>query len=151
VAPAPIPKEQAVAEGRPEAGRGLRILFAEDDEVSALSGRRMLELFGHAVTTARDGREALALLAQQEFDLVFMDVQMPIMDGVEVTRRVRNGEAGPDKTDIAVIALTAYAMAGDRQKLLDAGMTDYVAKPVSMASLDEAVRRVRARQRTAAA
>ena len=66
----------------------------------------------------------------ESFDLVFMDIQMPVMDGVEAVRRIRAGEAGADKADTPVIALTAYAMTGDKETFLSAGMSGYIAKPV---------------------
>ena len=122
--------------------KGLRILLAEDDRVSRLSAQRQLEKFGCAVTAVENGREALEALRQGEYDVVLMDVQMPTMDGVEATLAIRAGEAGADRADIPVIALTAYAMAGDRDRLLAAGMDDYVAKPVDMDELTQAIKRV---------
>jgi two-component system, sensor histidine kinase len=117
----------------------LRILLAEDDEVNLVSGRNMLEKLGHTVTTAMNGQEALDLLQRQQFDLVFMDIQMPILDGVEATRALRQGK-GP-QANIPVIAMTAYAMTGDREIFLQAGMNDYLAKPVSRQALIQVIER----------
>ncbi len=124
-------------DGRPGRGGGLRILLAEDDAVSQLGTRCLLERLGHEVRTASNGATALSLLASgEDFDLVLMDVQMPEMDGVEATRRIRQGDCGPDCAGLPVIALTAYAMSGDRERLLAAGMTDYLSKPFEMNDLN---------------
>jgi PAS domain S-box-containing protein len=122
------------------AAPGIRVLFAEDDDVSLTAGRRMLEKTGHTVATAKDGKEALELLAQQDFDIILMDVQMPVMDGVEATRCIRAGEAGVRNRSIPIIAMTAYAMLGDKEKFLAAGMDGYLAKPVGMERLAETIR-----------
>ncbi|KHK00881.1 ATP-binding protein [Desulfovibrio sp. TomC] len=140
--PAARPKEGGPSPALPSgpgSGRGLRILFAEDDAVSLMAGRRMLEKCGYAVTTVQNGQEALDHLARAPFDLVCMDIQMPVMDGVEAVRRIRNGEAGHASATIPVIALTAYAMAGDRERFLAAGMNGHVSKPVSVVELQDAI------------
>jgi len=120
--------------------RRLRILLAEDDEVSLWSGRKMLEKLGHTVTTVTNGQEALEILSRQEFDLIFMDIQMPVLDGVEATRVIRKGKR--PQAEIPIIAITAYAMTGDREIFLQAGMNDYLAKPVNMDSLIQVIERV---------
>ena len=111
---------------------GARILVVEDDEVNQLVARGVLESAGAAVTTASTGREALALLSPGRFDVVLMDLQMPEMDGIETTRALR---ADPRLRALPVIAMTASAMAGDRERLLEAGMNDYVAKPIRVAAV----------------
>jgi CheY-like chemotaxis protein len=108
----------------------------------------MLEKLGHAVTTAMDGQEALNCLDQQEFDLIFMDIQMPVLDGVETARTIRR-QKGP-QARIPIIAMTAYAMTGDREIFLQAGMNDYLAKPVRMESLALAIERVMGGERRGA-
>ncbi|OLN28857.1 Chemotaxis protein methyltransferase CheR [Desulfovibrio sp. DV] len=113
----------------------LRILFAEDDAVSLLTGRRILEKFGHTVVMARDGQEALQRLSEQEIDLILMDIQMPRMDGVEATKTIRESASLHHKSRIPIIAMTAYAMTGDREKFLAAGMDAYIAKPMDQDSL----------------
>lgn len=118
----------------------LRILLAEDDEVNLWAERRMLEKLGHDVTVAMNGREVLEILDGQEFDLIFMDVQMPVLDGVEATRTIRGREGSQAK--IPIIAMTAYAMTGDREIFLQAGMNDYLAKPVHIESLKQAIERI---------
>ena len=125
----------------PDAGQGLRILLVEDDEVNLLSGKCLMEKLGHRIVTARNGQEALFRLREQDLDLVFMDIQMPVMDGLEATRRIRAEGDFKDKADIPVVAMTAYAMAGDREKFLNAGMTDHIPKPVSMDTLRRTIDR----------
>jgi PAS domain S-box-containing protein len=134
----------------PAPARGCRILFAEDDAVSLMAVRRMLEQHGCIVATAANGLEVLGRLAAQDFDLVLMDVQMPVMDGILATRAIREGLAGEGKAEIPIIAMTGYAMAGDRERLLAAGMHDYVSKPIDMAELQAVIDRVMAGRKRAA-
>jgi PAS domain S-box-containing protein len=119
----------------PAAGPGLRILFAEDDGVTAFSVQKLLEREGHRVTLAGDGREALSLLEREPFDLILMDIQMPGMDGVEATRSIRFQDRFEHARDVPIIAVTAYAMAGDQEVFLGAGMDGYVAKPLDTGEL----------------
>jgi PAS domain S-box-containing protein len=131
----------------PAFSRALRVLLAEDDEVTRFSIHKLLEKAGHHVTIAQNGQEALDLRENEDFDLILMDVQMPVMDGLEATRRIR--ETGPEgKRSIPIIALTAYAMAGDRETFLAAGMDGYVAKPVDIAKLIRTMERLLTRPRT---
>jgi len=123
----------------PKSSVSLRILLAEDDEVNLLTGLKMLQKLGHTVTAAMNGQEVLDALSRQDFDLIFMDIQMPVLDGVEATRIIRNSRELGDKAAIPIIAMTAYAMAGDRETFLQAGMTDYLAKPVSRDALVQAI------------
>ncbi len=118
---------------------GLRVLVAEDDRVSGLLAKKLLSKAGATAKIVEDGEQVLTALRHERFDLVLMDVQMPVMDGVEATRAIRNGAAGGDKRNIPIIALTSYAMAGDKEKFLEAGMNEYVAKPVSIEDLIRAV------------
>jgi CheY-like chemotaxis protein len=108
----------------------LRILLAEDNPVNQKVALRILEKEGHAVTVAADGREALVLWQRQEFDLILMDVQMPEMDGLEATAAIRRAEMSQGGGHIPIIALTAHAMAGDRERCLAAGMDGYASKPM---------------------
>ena len=120
----------------------LRILFAEDDDMNLLGGQRLLEKSGYVVTPARDGQEALERLAEQDFDLVLMDIQMPVMDGLEATRAIRASNSFGSKSRVPIIAMTAYAMTGDREKFLDAGMDGYIAKPVDIEELKRVIKGV---------
>jgi signal transduction histidine kinase/DNA-binding response OmpR family regulator/ligand-binding sensor domain-containing protein len=118
------------------ASRGLRILLAEDNTVNQMLAVRMLSKWGHKVVVAGDGREALGVLEKQSFDLILMDVQMPEIDGIEATRRIREKEKSTG-AHIPIIAMTAYAIKGDRERCLMAGMDDYVSKPIQVKQLFE--------------
>ncbi|MBF0528357.1 MAG: response regulator, partial [Deltaproteobacteria bacterium] len=124
------------------AGEACQILVAEDNPVNQLMVRRMLEKLGHKVTVVENGQKAIDCLKKERFDLVLMDVQMPIMDGLEATKQIRNDTSGDLRTDIPIIAMTAMAMAGDKESLLEAGMDDYVAKPIEKDKLQKIMRRV---------
>jgi signal transduction histidine kinase/DNA-binding response OmpR family regulator len=119
--------------------RKLRILLAEDNPINQTVAVKMLEKMGHQATVAKDGREALAALEAASYDLVFMDVQMPEIDGLTATRKIREREKG---SRIPIIAMTAHAMKGDRERCVQAGMDGYLTKPVSSAELEEAIARV---------
>jgi len=119
-------------------GRSLRLLLAEDNPANQLVARMLLAKLGHAVEVAGDGPQALHLLGRQTFDAVLMDCHMPRLDGYETTRRIRAGAVPGANPRIPVIALTAYAMAGDREKCLAAGMDDYVTKPLRVGELKAA-------------
>jgi signal transduction histidine kinase/ActR/RegA family two-component response regulator len=111
------------------------ILVVEDNPINQAVASRMLGKLGVEVSLVENGREAIETLSAQAFDLVFMDCQMPVMDGFETTRRIRDGEAGAGNTTIRIVATTANAMTGDREKCLAAGMDDYLAKPFSFDDL----------------
>ncbi len=115
--------------------RRLNVLVAEDDKVNQLTLCKVLEKSDCDVTLVSDGASALKALGQDEFDLVLMDIQMPLMDGVAATMAIRNGEAGDENATLPVIALTAYAMDEDRKRFQQAGMDDYVPKPVDIATI----------------
>jgi len=116
--------------------------LVEDDDVCLTAGKLMLEKAGYRVVTAVDGQDALRRFAGQDFDVVLMDVQMPVMDGVETTRRIRAGEAGERKKAVPIIAMTAYAMTGDKERFLAADMSEVIAKPVDMAALQSMIDRI---------
>jgi PAS domain S-box-containing protein len=108
------------------------VLLTEDNAINQRIARLMLEKSGLEVTTAVNGQAALDLLAEESFDLILMDVEMPEMDGYEATRRIR---AKDSWADLPIIAMTAHAMQGDREKCIQAGMNDYVSKPISQEAL----------------
>ena len=112
-----------------EALPALHILLVEDNPINARMAQRMLQKQGHRTTLAADGYEALAELENGRFDLVLMDVQMPEMDGLEATRRIRERELATGG-HVPIVAMTAHAMIGDRERCLEAGMDGYVSKPV---------------------
>jgi CheY-like chemotaxis protein len=121
--------------------RPLRVLVAEDNPVNQRVTRHLLEKLGHEIHLAANGAEAIQAWREREFDAILMDCQMPEMDGFEATRRIREAEAGNGARHTPIIAMTANAMAGDREACLAAGMEDHLAKPVNLQALDEALRR----------
>jgi signal transduction histidine kinase/ActR/RegA family two-component response regulator len=113
----------------------LGILLAEDDPTNQAVAKRLLEKHGHKVTCTATGQEALDAMEAENFDLILMDVQMPDMDGIEATRRIRNDNSGKWDPDIPIIAITAHAMAGDRERFMEAGMNHYLTKPLDLDEL----------------
>jgi len=124
-------REQPItAVGLPADISGARILLAEDNITNQQVAIGILKKLGLRVDAVANGAEALKSLEQIPYDLVLMDVQMPEMDGLEATRQIRDPKSAVQNHTIPVIALTAYAMAKDRKKCLDAGMNDYLTKPI---------------------
>jgi PAS domain S-box-containing protein len=123
-----------MAPALPQPEKVLHLLVVEDNEVNLLLATRLIRKQGHTFTVAHNGHEALEALATEEFNCVLMDLQMPLMDGVEATARIRQGERETG-VHIPVIAMTAHAMAGDRERCLKAGMDDYIAKPIDARNL----------------
>jgi two-component system, sensor histidine kinase and response regulator len=116
----------------------LRVLLAEDNLVNQRLAVRLLEKEGHSVVVAGDGVKALEALERQQFDLILMDVQMPVMDGVETTAAIRKRET-VNGLHIPIVAMTAHAMSGDRQRFLSLGMDGYVSKPIHSRDLYDAI------------
>jgi CheY-like chemotaxis protein len=112
------------------------ILIVDDDEVNSMTVSSYLKVKGYRVLLAKDGKEAIALTKAHKPDLILMDIQMPVMDGLEATQQIR---LDPNLVDIPIIALTALAMAGDRERFLEAGASDYLAKPVKLKNLAKMV------------
>ncbi|MCH8112293.1 MAG: response regulator, partial [Proteobacteria bacterium] len=121
----------------PSASRSLRILIAEDNTVNQLLAARTLEKEGHWVDVANNGAEAVQAIRDFRYDLVLMDVNMPVMDGIEATAQIR--ELGDARAEIPIIALTANAIEGDRERFLAAGMNDYLPKPIDRRKLIDLV------------
>jgi CheY-like chemotaxis protein len=115
----------------------LHILLAEDNKINQLLARRLLEKLGHRVSVVENGREAVEAVKSSEFDLVFMDVQMPEMDGFEATTVIRREKSVTSY--VPIVAMTAHAMKGDRERCLRAGMDGYVSKPARAATLRRAI------------
>ena len=122
---------------RDETKHSVRILLAEDNPVNQKLAKMMLAKAGYPVDVASNGQEAVEkyTMSPEEFDLIFMDIQMPKMDGMKATRTIR--EKGFDS--IPIVAMTAHAMKGDREKCLEAGMDDYITKPIKKGPLFEMV------------
>ncbi|MYN08294.1 response regulator, partial [Pseudoduganella aquatica] len=132
----------AAAADRPAgAAAPLRVLLAEDTEMNRQLARILLARLGCEVDDAANGEQALAAMARGGYDLVLMDCMMPLMDGYEATRRWRAHEAAAGLPRLPVVALTASAVEGDRQRCLEAGMDDYLAKPFKLEEFSAAVRR----------
>ncbi len=146
--PLALGREKPRKEGGPVPAAGetpakeaaLQILLVEDKPMNQRLAKALLEKKGWAVTPVFNGRQALEMLAARSFDLILMDVQMPEMDGLETSRHIRAAEAQRGG-HIPIIAMTAHAMSGDREKCLEAGMDDYVSKPIDAAALYQAVER----------
>ena len=119
----------------------IRILVAEDNVTNQKLCQRIFEKAGFDVVLADNGAAALEVLGKQEVDIILMDCQMPVLDGYEATRRLR-AHPDPQIARVPVVALTAHAMDGDRQKCLDAGMDEYVSKPFNRQHLLDTVRRL---------
>ena len=128
--PSPPKVELTMAQRHP-----LRIIVAEDNVVNRKLMEQLLRRLGYAVDFACDGRQCLALLGAGVYDIVLMDCQMPELDGYEATQQIRAGAAGEAHRAVRIIALTAHAMAGDREKCIAAGMDEYLTKPIQLAQL----------------
>jgi CheY-like chemotaxis protein len=122
----------------PQIRSSLRVLLAEDQAVNQLLATKLLTKRGHLVTLVNNGREALAALAANAFDVVLMDVQMPEMDGFEATKAIRARELASGG-HVRIVAMTAHAMKGDGDRCLNAGMDAYLTKPINPAQLFEII------------
>jgi PAS domain S-box-containing protein len=148
VAPAAVPvlaPAAAPAENADAGGSGLRILLAEDNPVNQRLALRLLEKMGHRITLVDNGLDALERAMQGGHDLVLMDVQMPGLDGLSATRRIRQWEV-EHGGHVPIIAMTARAMQGDRERCLEAGMDDYLSKPIDSERLRQLVSRFHVEQ-----
>jgi hypothetical protein len=134
--PTPPPQALITRHQIRETSRALKVLLVEDQPVNQKLMTSLMNRWGHEVTLAQNGSEAVDLAAgATRFDVVFMDMQMPVMDGLGATRLIRAQELAQQRTPLHIIAMTANAMSGDEQACLDAGMNDYISKPISTAAL----------------
>jgi len=125
-----------------ESKRSLNILLAEDNLINQKLAVSLIQKMGHKVSIAQNGRLALEAIERETFDIILMDVQMPEMDGLEATQAIRERESLVGRPRIPIIAMTAYAMEGDRERCLEAGMDGYVSKPVNAQELFETIENV---------
>jgi two-component system sensor histidine kinase/response regulator len=132
--PQRVPPPPSDAAPVPLVGGNLRLLLAEDNPVNRTIGTRMLSKLGHVVIAVENGAAAVEITATERFDVVLMDVEMPVMNGFEATAAIRAREAGTD-VHVPIIALTAHAMQGDRERCIDAGMDSYATKPIQPTEL----------------
>ncbi len=145
-APTPTPAsttepELDTAAGPASPPADYRLLLVEDNPVNLLVAQKLLDVLGYRSDSATDGAAALARLHAQPYDLVLMDCQMPVLDGYAATRQWRQSEAAAARPRLPIVAMTANAMAGDRQRCLEAGMDDYLSKPVNRELLAECLQR----------
>ncbi len=138
---ATAPARAVAADSAADAPTGPLILLAEDNRVNRKVAVTMLNAAGYRVETATNGQEAIEALANCRYDLILMDVGMPVMDGLQATRNIRDGWHGAGNEGIPIVAMTAHAMKGDRERCLASGMDDYVAKPVQPEELCTVIER----------
>jgi two-component system, sensor histidine kinase and response regulator len=122
---------------RPQFAGTVRVLLAEDNSVNQLVAVRLLEKMGVRVDAVGNGSEALKALQERPYDLVLMDVSMPEMDGFEATRAIREEGSAVRNPDVPVVAMTAHALESDRARCLEAGMNDYLPKPINFEHLEK--------------
>jgi CheY-like chemotaxis protein len=122
----------------------MRVLLAEDIQANQKLVASILSKRGHTITVAETGQEALQLIELQDFDVILMDVQMPVLDGFQTTNAIRKLE-NPRKAAVPIIALTAHALKEDAKRCLDAGMDAYLSKPINVAELISLVERLAVR------
>ncbi len=134
--PPAAPTAAALVSSVADPARPMRVLLVEDNPVNLMVGQRLLSVLGTHCDSATNGEAALLRMSASRYDLVLMDCQMPVMDGYTATRRWREHEAATGVRRLPIVAMTANAMAGDRQKCLDSGMDDYLAKPVTRGELE---------------
>jgi len=139
------PHEEEPAVRRAAKSDFLNVLVVEDEKINALVVTAILEKLGHTSTLVHDGSKAIEILKENQFDCILMDIQMPQMDGIETARAIRGERRGRNR-EVPIIALTAHAMKGDRERFLEAGMNDYITKPVSIDGLEAALQDIAGRQ-----
>lgn len=137
-----VAEHAACADEPSGAATTAEILLVEDEPINAFTMAQMLKKQGFDVVTATDGAKAVERLKDGPFDAILMDIQMPVMDGVEATRRIREGEAGEIHRSVPIIAMTAYAMDGDMKRFIDEGMNGYIAKPTDIEELAALIEKV---------
>jgi len=125
--------------------RVLRILLVEDNPVNARLAEVIFKRLGHIVSAAKNGKIALDMVRENCYDVIFMDVEMPVMDGIETTRHIRSGSAGEENRDISIVALTAYALAEYQNECIDTGMDFFITKPINVMLIPDILNRVKSK------
>lgn len=133
--------DEQVAAPDQDASLRPKILIAEDNEVNRLVIRHMIDPNAFEIAFAENGKAAYSMACQSAYDIILMDISMPEMDGIEATKAIRAHERSNDLSETVIIAMTAHAMAGDRERFLDAGMNNYIQKPVNKKSIDDMLRK----------
>ncbi len=141
------PEEASVPVEKPQSPGKAHILLVEDNSSNIIVAGALLDMCGYSYEVARTGKDALAMLQKKSFDVVLMDVQMPEMNGLDVTRYIRAEEQAQGRPRIPIIGMTAHALAKDRQRCIDAGMDDYIAKPFNIEDLVEMIKRFLAQRK----
>ncbi len=135
-------RAQRLVDPRSPRGRHLRILVADDNTINQRVASNLLTNMGHAAVVVDDGAGALDILKRERFDLVLMDIQMPVKDGLTATREIRSGASGVADAMVPIAAMTAHALEGDRESCLEAGMDDFLAKPIRPEELERIIERL---------
>ena len=126
---------------QPRVSDPVHILVVEDNLLNQMVARSILESVGYTVAMVNDGRAAISALESRHFDLVLMDCSMPVMDGFSATRSIRANRSGSIDQNVPIVAFTAFALEGDKKKCLQAGMDDFVSKPVEPSKLIATIER----------
>lgn len=138
----PAPVAEAQAAQSIDGSHKLKILLVEDNKANQLVVKSLLKKCNCTIEITGNGLEAIDALKEKSYDLVLMDIQMPLMDGIEATKRIRDGRAETSNPQIPIIAITAHARQEDQRKGYRAGMDDYVTKPVSRTRLLDAIQKL---------
>jgi signal transduction histidine kinase/CheY-like chemotaxis protein len=139
---APAPGPDPVPASPPPPERPLDILLVEDDRINQITASRFLNKWGHAVTVAGDGRQALDILRERGFDLILMDMHMPVLDGLGALKALRSDPAYAERAALPVVALTANAMKGDRERYMAEGLDGYLSKPIDPAEMRRVINEI---------
>jgi len=120
-----------------------RILVVDDNPNNLLITKKLSEHLGYSTETASNGVKAISLLEKERFDIILMDIRMAPIDGIEASQQIREGAAGDLNKDIYIVALTAHALEGDREKCIESGLNDYLSKPLSLDRLNHCLQRAK--------
>lgn len=121
----------------------IKILVAEDNRINLLAITRYLYKKGYSITGVSDGKKAVEAIFAEQYDCIIMDIQMPHMDGVTATETIRSTDNGATPSGVPIIAMTAYALPGDRERFLESGMDDYIPKPLDFNDLEKIIMKYR--------